>query len=59
MLGKLYLYGGIVLLALCGVMILTGYELGGGRRDFIPADKRSQDGYRSFHIFHSGYRGGK
>jgi hypothetical protein len=59
MFGKIYLYGGILLLALCAVMIFTGYELGGGRRNFIPADKRSQDGYRSYHIFYSGYRGGK
>jgi hypothetical protein len=58
-LGKLYLIGGIVLLALCGTMIFTGYELGGGRRDFIPADKRSQDGYRSYHLIHPGFRGGK
>ena len=59
MFGKIYLIGGILLLALCSVMIFMGRELGGGRRDFIPPDKRSADGYRSHHIFISGYRGGK
>ena len=59
MLGKLYLISGIVILALCSLMLISGRELGGGRRDFIPPDKRSSDGYRSFHIFHAGYRGGK
>lgn len=59
MLSKLYLIGGVILLALCSLMILTGRELGGGRRDFIPPDKRSADGYRSHHIFISGFRGGK
>lgn len=59
MLSKVYLIIGTGLILFCGFMALSGKELGGGKRDKIPPDMRSRDGYRSFHIFHGGYRGGK
>lgn len=59
MLSKVYLFIGIGLIMFCGLMAFSGKELGGGKRQYIPPDMRSRDGYRSFHIFHGGYRGGK
>jgi hypothetical protein len=38
----------------------TGKEFGDPERQRVPADVRqSPGGYRSFHFWHSGYRGGK
>ncbi len=61
MLGKFYLWGGILLLALISFMTLTGREIGGGgsRRKLSDEERRNPDRYRSYHIFHSGYRSGK
>ncbi len=59
MLGKLYLWGGILLLGLISFMTLTGREFGGSRRTLTEEERRNPDRYRSYHIFHSGYRSGK
>ena len=60
MLSKLYLlFGGGVLL-LYVVAAFAGWELSTQPRQTLPADVRnSPGGYRSFHFWHSGYRGGK
>ena len=60
MLVKIYLIGGILLLGLYGLVALTGKEFGDSQRQIIPAGARqSPGGYRSFHFWHTGYRGGK
>jgi hypothetical protein len=39
---------------------VTGWELARAPRHFLPQSVRSSPGgYRSFHFWHSGYRGGK
>ena len=60
MLTKFYLLFGGAVLALYVFAAWSGWELGSPRRQFIPADVRnSPGGYRSYHFWHSGYRGGK
>ena len=60
MLVKIYLIGGILLLGLYSVVALTGKEFGDAQRQIIPASVRqSPGGYRSFHFWYVGYRGGK
>jgi hypothetical protein len=60
MLSKLYLVIGILIIALYGFVTLAGKEFGDPERQKMPADVRqSPGGYRSFHMWHSGYRGGK
>lgn len=60
MLSKFYLALGILVLAFYGMVAFTGKEFGDSEREFVPADVRnSPGGYRSFHFWHSGYRGGK
>lgn len=60
MLGKIYLAFGILIIALYGMVAFTGREFGDPQREIVPADVRSSPGgYRSFHFWHSGYRGGK
>ena len=59
MLGKIYLWGGILLLALISFMTFTGRELGGSTRKLSEEERRNPDRYRSYHIFHAGYRSGK
>jgi hypothetical protein len=57
---KIYLVLGIFILAIYGVVALAGIEFGDSQRQMIPADVRqSPGGYRSFHFWHAGYRGGK
>jgi len=51
---------GILMIALYGYATFTGKEVGDPKREIIPADVRqSPGGYRSFHFWHGGYRGGK
>jgi hypothetical protein len=60
MLSKLYLAfgGGLLLLYLAAAF--AGWELSLAPRQQLPPDVRnSPGGYRSFHFWHSGYRGGK
>ncbi len=60
MLTKLYLLFGIGVLALYVSAALGGWHLNSSPRQVLPADVRnSPGGYRSFHFWHSGYRGGK
>jgi len=60
MLSKFYLAAGILVIALYGVVAFTGMEFGDPRRQVVPEDARkSPGGYRSFHYWHAGYRGGK
>lgn len=60
MLTKTYLVIGIIIIALYGYAAFTGREIGDSKREFVPADVRqSPGGYRSFHFWHGGYRGGK
>jgi hypothetical protein len=57
---KIYLALGIFILAAYAVVALAGIEFGDPQRQVIPADVRqSPGGYRSFHFWHAGYRGGK
>ncbi len=60
MLSKIYLLLGTGVLLLYGVAAWSGWELSTSSRQVLPADVRnSPGGYRSFHFWHSGYRGGK
>ncbi|HKA22885.1 MAG TPA: hypothetical protein VKN18_31735 [Blastocatellia bacterium] len=60
MLKRFYLIVGLVIMSGYGFVALTGKEFGDPERERIPADVRqSPGGYRSFHFWHSGYRGGK
>ncbi|MFN7944961.1 MAG: hypothetical protein U0Z53_06390 [Blastocatellia bacterium] len=60
MLRKFYLFTGVLIIGFYGYVALTGREFGNESRQFVPADVRqSPGGYRSFHFWHSGYRGGK
>jgi len=60
MLSKIYLVIGIAIIALYVTVALTGREFGDPEKQKMPADVRqSPGGYRSFHFWHSGYRGGK
>lgn len=60
MLTKIYLVLGILMIVLYAYGTMTGKEIGDPEREMIPADVRqSPGGYRSFHFWHGGYRGGK
>ncbi|HLG15364.1 MAG TPA: hypothetical protein VJH03_12800 [Blastocatellia bacterium] len=60
MLTRIYLIIGIAIIALYGLVALTGREIGDPSREQVPASVRnSPGGYRSFHFWHVGYRGGK
>jgi hypothetical protein len=60
MLSKLYLVLGAALLLLYAAAAWAGWELSLSPRQQLPPDVRnSPGGYRSFHFWHSGYRGGK
>jgi hypothetical protein len=58
MLKKLYLGFGIVVILFYGSAAMFGWELSSGKRQQLPPDAR-QNGYRSFHFWHFGFRGGK
>ena len=60
MLSKIYLVLGIALIAGYGLVAFSGREFGDPQRDRIPPEVRNAPGgYRSFHFWHTGYRGGK
>ena len=60
MFSKLYAVLGAGALMLYSVAAWSGWEVGSPQRQQLPADVRnSPGGYRSFHFWHSGYRGGK
>ena len=57
---KFYLLFGGGVLALYLASAFLGWEIGSPRRQYLPPEVRnSPGGYRSFHFWHSGYRGGK
>jgi hypothetical protein len=60
MLRKVYIVLGSCLLLLYAAAAARGWEFGGDPQQKLPPDVRhSPGGYRSFHFWHSGYRGGK
>lgn len=60
MLSKIYLLIGVLIIGLFAFVAFSGKEFGDAQRQVVPADVRnSPGGYRSFHFWHSGYRGGK
>ena len=60
MLNKAYIAISLAILGLYAVAAFNGWEFGNPRPQRLPADARSAPGgYRSFHFWHSGYRGGK
>lgn len=60
MLNRIYLTLGIAVLAAYGLAAFTGWEFTSPQRQNLPADVRSAPGgYRAFHFWHSGFRGGK
>jgi hypothetical protein len=60
MLSKVYLVLGAIILAGFAFVTLTGRELGDPEKQRMPPDVRqSPGGYRSYHIWYSGFRGGK
>jgi hypothetical protein len=57
---KFYILLGIALLGSYGIAEATGVEIGSEPQGKLPADVRhAPGGYRSFHFWHSGYKGGK
>ncbi len=60
MLTKFYLLFGGAIVAAYLAAAWMGWEVGSPNRQVLPPDVRnSPGGYRSFHFWHSGYRGGK
>ena len=58
MLNRIYVALGAAVLAGYAWLAFTGWEFGGSQARPLPADVR-HGGYRSFHFWHAGYRGGK
>ncbi len=59
MLTKLYLLLGGAVLFFYVLAAWAGWEIGSPRRQQLPPEYRTAGGYRSFHFWHAGYRGGK
>ena len=60
MLSKFYLVLGLIIIGAYGFVAFTGKEFGDPDRQKVPADVRqSPGGYRSFHVWYFGSRGGK
>ncbi|MBA3515250.1 MAG: hypothetical protein H0T77_12850 [Pyrinomonadaceae bacterium] len=55
---KLYTVLGVGVISLYTVGAMLGWEIGSPSRRQLPPDAR-QNGYRSFHFWHYGLRGGK
>ncbi len=54
---KAIVIGGLLLY---GAALRQGWDLPSGNREVVPASVRaSPGGYRSYHFWHSGFRGGK
>lgn len=58
MLKTLYTIFGVGVVTLYTAAAMFGWEIGSGSRRQLPPDAR-QNGYRSFHFWHYGLRGGK
>ncbi len=55
-----YLVCCLLLIGLYGWVEATGRTVGTSRRQQLPADARqAPGGYRAFHFWHGGFRGGK
>jgi len=60
MLSKFYLAAGFLIIFGYGALMFTGWGLSSSRRQQLPPGVRSSPGgYRSFHFWHTGFRGGK
>jgi len=59
MLSRVYLVVGLLIVALYALVAFSGMEFGNPERQRVPPEVRDSRGYRSFHFWHSGYRGGK
>lgn len=60
MLRRIYLGLGSLMVGFYGLTAFGGWEYGNPSREFVPAEvRKSPGGYRSFHFWHSGFRGGK
>jgi hypothetical protein len=60
MFSKFYVVLGIIIIGFYGFVAFTGKEFGDPAKQKVPDDVRqSPGGYRSFHVWYSGYRGGK
>jgi hypothetical protein len=60
MLHRIYIATGIGILGFYSLSAFNGWEFATPPRENLPADVRSSPGgYRAFHFWHSGYRGGK
>jgi hypothetical protein len=60
MFNRFYLGLGSLMLGFYGLTAFGGWEFGNPQRELIPASARqSPGGYRTFHFWHSGFRGGK
>lgn len=60
MLARIYLITGLMAIGLYVLVTVMGWEFGHPARHVASADvRRTPGGYRSFHVWHSGYRGGK
>jgi hypothetical protein len=55
---KFYITFGLLTVLGYGAAAFMGWELGSPSRNQLPPDAR-QNGYRSFHFWHYGLRGGK
>ena len=57
---RFYILFGLGVILLYGAAAYRGWEFGHPGRQVVPPDVRnSPGGYRSFHFWHSGFRGGK
>lgn len=57
---KIYLGSSSLIILLYLLTGFLGWEFGNEKRELLPPDvRKSPGGYRSFHFWHSGYRGGK
>jgi hypothetical protein len=56
---NIYLALGLGAVLFYGTAAFMGWELGTPGRQTLPPEARSQGGYRSFHFWHYGFRGGK
>ena len=55
-----YFVFGLIVVGAYGIVEANGWVLQAAPRQVLPADARqSPGGYRSFHFWHSGWRGGK
>jgi hypothetical protein len=60
MLNRIYMGLGSLVVGFYGLTAFTGWEYAGPARKFVPGDVRqAAGGYRSFHFWHTGFRGGK